>query len=340
MGSKTGIEWAQSTWTPIRARRKDNGKVGVHCERVSEGCRFCYSATFNRRRLPNHGTGLDFTVPNRDLVNIFVDEKILLQPLSWKKPRRIFVCSQTDLFADFVPDEMIWDVFAVMALASQHTFMVLTKRPNRMERLLTDAWKYGEIPFWAMVEGSAQRIYNQRTGEDPSMWLAVHGPLANVWLGVSVEDQKRADERIPRLLRTPAAKRFVSYEPSLGAVNFSGGGLGEDGKPRAGYYWLTERPCFVCQGGDALGYERGRNSHPINCGWAKDNGKSPGGIDWIISGCESGPSRREAKEEWFLSVAEQCQAAGVAHFHKQRIIDGKLVSTPELGGRRYVEFPK
>ena len=89
MGSKTKIEWSDSTWTPIRARRRDTGKVGVHCERVSPACKNCYAATFNRRALPAHGTGLDFIRENREKVEIFVDEDLLTQPLRWKRGRKI-----------------------------------------------------------------------------------------------------------------------------------------------------------------------------------------------------------------------------------------------------------
>jgi len=181
MSSKSKIEWTDATWTPIRARRKDTGKVGVHCVKVSPECANCYSSTFNKRNLPSHGTGLDFTVLNGEKVDIFCDENILLQPLKWKRPRKIFVCSQTDLFGEFVSDEMIDRVFAVMALCPQHTFQLLTKRAERMHKYVSSA-------------------------------------TANVWIGVTAGTQRSADERNPWLVETPAAVRFVSAEPLLEAV--------------------------------------------------------------------------------------------------------------------------
>jgi protein gp37 len=128
MSENSKIEWTDASWTPVRARRKDNGKVGVACVKVSPACKNCYAERFNMRNLPVHGTGLPYTVEALDQVEIFLDEEMLLVPLKWKKPRKIFVCSQTDLFGEFVPDEMIDRVFAVMALCPQHTFQVLTKR--------------------------------------------------------------------------------------------------------------------------------------------------------------------------------------------------------------------
>jgi len=151
MGAKSSIQWTDASWTPLRAKvRKDAreiakqkgytsllpiiqpGRVGPHCERVSPGCVHCYSETNNGRCLPFNGTGLPFNRQARDLVEIFLDEKILLQPRHWKKPRKVFVCSQTDLFGEFVPDEMIDKVFDIMWECCQHTFQILTKRVERM----------------------------------------------------------------------------------------------------------------------------------------------------------------------------------------------------------------
>ena len=132
MADRSKIEWTDSTWNPIRARRRDNGHVGFHCEHVSEACRNCYAEGMNKRLF----TGLDYKPGNRDQVEIFLDEKTLLQPLRGKRPRKIFVCSMTDLFADFVADEMIDRIFAVMALCPQHTFQILTKRPERMRKYI------------------------------------------------------------------------------------------------------------------------------------------------------------------------------------------------------------
>src|SRR6185369_12862649 len=146
---KTSIEWANYTWTPLRARVKEDaakiarakgytslvliaekmaGHVGPHCEHASDECTLCYAETNNSRCLPANGTGLPFDRRSRDLIDPIIDEKILLQPLKWRTPKRIFVCSQTDLFGDWFTDDMIMRVFGVMRLAHWHKFQVLTKR--------------------------------------------------------------------------------------------------------------------------------------------------------------------------------------------------------------------
>lgn len=216
------------TWNPIRARalaEPGKDKLGWHCERVSPGCQHCYAETINRQRF---GTGLPYNRASRDAVDVFIDERKLTLPLHWRNPRRVFVCSMTDLFGEWVPDEFIDRVFAVMALTPQHTYQVLTKRPERMRAFLN------ECPYGT--------------------------PDKNIWLGVSAEDQKRADERIPALLATPAAVRFISCEPLLGPVQMA--------------HWLTVLP-----GGSAYeavldwviaGGESGPGARPCNIGWIRD----------------------------------------------------------------------
>src|SRR5258706_9709148 len=167
MGAKSDIEWTDASWTPIRARTPD-GKTGWHCEHASEECRFCYAEAFNRRL----GTGLDFKPGHRKDIEIFLDSRMLLFPLQWKRPRKIFVCSMTDLFADFVPDDFIDQMFAVMALSPRHTFQVLTKRPLRMRDYLSD---------------NNRTLHIARAGAGLGdlwwgSWLKPW-PLPNVWLG-------------------------------------------------------------------------------------------------------------------------------------------------------------
>ncbi len=303
MGATSKISWTDASWTPIRARVKDNapeiaaqkgysslvqiaermkGHVGPHCEHASSGCDNCYSETNNSRCLPANGTGLPFDRRSRDLVDIFLDEKILMQPLHWKKPRKIFVCSQTDLFGEFVTDEIIDRVFAVMALCRQHTFQVLTKRAERMNQYLADDVNQ------ASAHMAEDQLFQQLHGVAT---MGTDWPLSNVWLGVSVEDQKRADERIPHLLRTPAAVRFLSVEPMLEAIEIQ--------LPRCGC--SAETPGTVLQGS---------SFHGLLC-----DKRRP--IHWVICGGESGPNARPFDLAWARSLRDQCEAAGVAFFMKQ-----------------------
>jgi protein gp37 len=191
-----------------------------------------------------------------------VDEA-LVKPLSWRKPLLVFVNSMSDLFHEGVSDEFILNVFTVMAVARQHTFQVLTKRADRMQRLVS-SWRADDIyTYWHGYSGGPAEI---------EAW-----PLPNVWLGVSVEDQPRADVRIPLLRSTPAAVRFVSAEPLLAPVDF-----------------------YLREDGTAANEHRGGPK-----------------LDWVIVGGESGPGARSLDLAWARSIVQQCKAAGVACFVKQ-----------------------
>lgn len=283
MSDGTKIQWTDASWTPIRARRRDGlpnkGGGGWACQRVSAGCQNCYAATINKRL----GTGFDYDAKGIAASDIYLDEKALTQPLHWRRPRRIFVCSMTDLFGEWVPDEMIDRVFAVMALAPQHTFQVLTKRPARMRRYLSNDDRMYVLR--SMIEELTE-------GYTKCRW-----PLPNVWLGVSVEDQQRADERIPELLATPAEVRFISCEPLLGPVNLR----------------AVKPDAFSII--DALdgSWEQSLPEWEGNVEYVPDGPH----IDWIIGGGESGPGARPCDVGWARSVVRQCQAAGVAVFYKQ-----------------------
>ena len=216
MADGTKIEWTDATWNPITG-----------CNVVSPGCTNCYAMKLAGRRLRHHPSRAGLTEASKSGPvwngKVRLNADWLDQPLRWAKPRRVFVCAHGDLFHESVPDEWIDGVFAVMALAPQHQFQVLTKRPARMREYMAsiDNNDGGRLHGFrhALVEGMAQKIHHERTSEDPSLWLAVHLPLSNIWLGVSVEDQERADERIPPLLETPAAVRFISAEPMLGPID-------------------------------------------------------------------------------------------------------------------------
>nr|WP_295465289.1 phage Gp37/Gp68 family protein [Mesorhizobium sp.] len=318
----TSIEWTHrpgtkgESWNPIRARNLKTGKVGWHCTHASDGCRNCYAERLNlNRRGLAFGTGLPYkpgyeqaagsaegaTGAQRDSLEIFLDDKTLAQPLRWRQPRTIFVCSMTDLFGAFVSDALIDRVFAVAALCPQHTFIVLTKRSARMREYLT----LSRSRLGSEVLGAYENIYSAMgalgreglTEPHPYRLAYPNGmpwPLPNVWLGVSAERQQEADERIPDLLAAPAAIRFASLEPLLGPIDLT--------SICTGHYFI-----------DAL---RGLKYHDAPEG-VHGATESCAKLDWGIVGGESGPDARPMHPDWARSLRDQCAAAGTAFFFKQ-----------------------
>ena len=202
----TGIEWTDETWNPISG-----------CSRVSPGCEHCYAERMDHRLRGVAGEEWrPWTAPNA-AYNVRLYPERLEAPLRWRKPRRVFVNSMSDLFHEEVPDEYIDRVFAVMALCPEHVFQVLTKRPERMRDYLSESPRVPTSTEYR-VDEAMDGICGERGWHSPGLqaW-----PLPNVWLGVSVEDQRRADERIPLLLETPAAVHFLSCEPLLGPIDLS-----------------------------------------------------------------------------------------------------------------------
>jgi protein gp37 len=298
MADNSAIEWTDASWNPIRARNLKTGKIGWHCEHATTGCEFCYAEGFNKRL----GTGLPFKPGHRQDIEIFLDEKMLTQPLRWKKPRKIFVGSMTDLFAEFVTEEHLDKIFAVMALAPQHTFQVLTKRAGRQRDYLSDPVG----PLRRIHAEAAQnpqpwrwiKEFGAKLAATPyNLYLQVRWPLHNVWIGVSTERQQEADERIPLLLQTPAAIRFISAEPLLGPID------------------LTKIPVPDDQAGKYAGH-----GYSFSALEREDDLKlfnSPSQLDWVIVGGESGPGARPMHPDWARSLRNQCSAAGVPFFFKQ-----------------------
>jgi len=259
--NKTSIEWTDYTWNPIRARRKplSDGRVltGTFCTRISPGCTNCYASVINRR----FGTGAEYTVPNLAEHEFYIDERILEQPLRRKKPARIFVGDMFDLFHEAISDADLSYVFATMMDATQHTFQLLTKRAARMRDFV-------------------------------GKWCNTAEP--NIWLGVSVESQQYADERIPLLLQTPAEVRFLSVEPMLEAVDLTQ------------FLWGKVVGCKTCpQDADCV------------CGYMTRPLLGEPAISWVICGGESGPGARPFNLAWAESLLEQCRAAGIPFFMKQ-----------------------
>jgi protein gp37 len=299
MGTKTSIEWTRSedgsagaTWTPIRARNHVTGKVGWHCEHATHGCQFCYAEALNLRL----GTGLPFKPGHRKDIEIFLDEKMLLAPLRWKGQRNIFVCSMTDAFAEFVNDEWLDRMFAVAALAPQHTFQWLTKRSARMRRWANDPEtpRRVEACVTALAQTPSRRAMAPALQSIPlgKVCIGLVWPLPHCWLGVSVEDQTRANERVPDLLATRAAVRFVSAEPLLGDIDFLD---------------ITDRSSSAPKIGE----------HCFSALHDPDNEPGYPYLDWIIAGAESGTRARVASRTWFQSIRDQCAATGTAFFMKQ-----------------------
>lgn len=278
MAERTSIEWTEATWNPI-----------VGCSIVSPGCTNCYAMTMAARldamgTLPHYGGTTQKTKAGPVWTGklALAPEATLLAPLRRRKPTVYFVNSMGDLFHEDVPDAWIDRVFAVMALTPQHTYQVLTKRSARMRAYMDQA--SGRIADGTIALRKHPLAIARGVG--PSAVVPVPHlrpgaqwwPLANVWLGVSAEDQRRADERIPDLLATPAAIRFVSAEPLLGPIDF---GQTQEGLPNNA--WLT---------------------------WLDK-------LDWIIVGGESGKGARPMHPDWARAIRDQCAAAGTAFFFKQ-----------------------
>lgn len=248
----TSIEWTDKTWNPVRG-----------CARVSPGCERCYAERvahrFSGAGLPYEGlTVLGKHGPRWAGSARFVPE-MLDAPLRWRKPQRVFVNSMSDLFHADITNEQIAAVFGVMAACPQHTFQILTKRPERMQGWFE--WSARAV-LARSTENTLCLHYAQRdcshTGLlDAQSILMREWPLRNVWLGVSCEDQARADERIPLLLQTPAALRFVSAEPLLGPIRFDGW-LDDEPSPASLLDWVI------------VGGESGPGARPCEVQWIRN----------------------------------------------------------------------
>lgn len=275
----TNIEWTNETWNPL-----------VGCSLQSPGCTNCYAMNMAYRQhamgTPQYvGTARKTKSGAAWTGKVNFVESALLKPLSWKKPRQIFVNSMSDMFHPDVPFEWIDRIFAVMALSPQHTFQVLTKRSDRMRKYL----KLRNINGHHPAMDTAALMASTGSWDTPALHLINDWPLPNVWLGVSVEDQKRADERIPDLLETPAAKRFLSCEPLLGPVD------------------LTDVRYDGITSIDALRGKHGVTGKDGDCA----------AIDWVIVGGESGKGARPMHPDWARTIRDQCAAANVPFFFKQ-----------------------
>ena len=300
------INWTDKTWNPI-----------CGCSKASPGCENCYA-----ERQAASGRLQQFERYQHTITDgkwngrTYLVESVIDEPLRWKKPRTIFVCSMSDLFHESVPFEWIDRVFSIMATCPQHTFIVLTKRPARMREYVSSA---------------ADRVHHRTHFERRSSALVARGdvwPLPNVVLGVTAENQAMADERIPILLDTPAAKRFISIEPMIGPVDLR--------------RFSTDVHCLACSGPSDCnweGYEEelqeitpgaimeGDDPDEIagacpKCGSAAQFGPSTRGVnipklDGVIVGGEIGPGARPMHPDWAILLRNQCRVDGVPFFFKQ-----------------------
>ena len=315
MGDATGISWTDMTWNPIRG-----------CTRVSAGCVHCYAeqqaARTNRQAAAQGRVGpyehlVRLVGPNKEprwTGNVRMVLEHLLDPIRKRKPRKIFVNSMSDLFHEALTNEQIAAIFGVMAVAGWHTFQILTKRAKRMRewfkwlaresrecndgrgmspamRCFIETQKMFPAP--SDVDRNADLV---TAGHIVELAMGAQWPLPNVWVGVSVEDQDAANERIKPLLETPAVVRFLSCEPLLGEVDLerrlgvwtSCPDCGENVR-------VDEDGCCVHCGADAYHY----------------------GVDWVIVGCESGPGARHCDYRWIRKIRDQCKKAKTPIFVKQ-----------------------
>jgi protein gp37 len=244
MSSTTKIEWCDATWNPITG-----------CTPCSPGCAHCYARTMLARHLPGMGHP---GAPGQ--VTLHADRLDI--PFHWHKPRRIFVCSMSDLFHEDVPSAWLDAAYRTMRSCPQHTFLMLTKRP--------------------------QNAHDWRDREFPA--------LPNQWLGVTVCNQSEADEKIPVLLQTSAALRFVSIEPMLGPVDLA--------------RWLR------CNGSSVCDQRKGGQGPLARGDSAWCNPPCPKFLDWVICGGETGPGARRMRADWAGDLRDQCDRAGVPFFFK------------------------
>jgi len=302
MADKTHIQWTDATWNPITG-----------CSIVSKGCANCYAMQLAGTRLRDHSSrqGLTHQVNGNHVWtgDVRFNEQWLTQPLTWSKPRRIFVCAHGDLFHENVPDEWIDRVFAVMALAPRHTFQVLTKRPERMRKYLA--------PFDSRrADGLGTNVIT--LGFKGSL-ETLPWPLPNVWLGVSVEDQTTANERVPLLVAAPAAVRFISAEPLLGPIDLTDVDIDGYSTMNAlkGYSWREVWESDWAPESTGVSLDEAKEAYIEEGGvWPPTDSRAHM-LGWVIVGGESGAKARPMHPDWARSLRDQCAKAGVPFFFKQ-----------------------
>lgn len=290
----TNIDWADKVWNPVTG-----------CTKVSVGCQNCYAEPMAKRLQAMGSKGYE-----KGFGYVVCHEDRLEQPLHWRKPRRIFVNSMGDLFHDDVPFEFIDRVFAIMVDCKQHTFIILTKRPDRMLEYTQREETRGMIGGWLKTNhGGMDGKPFYDTG------VAILGehlwPLPNVVLGVSGSNQEDMDKAVPLLLKTPAAKRIVSFEPALDMVDLK-------------HYLITDlwymAECGKCGFFASSGYFNG-DDESISCPKCYSENildvEGEKGLDLVIMGGESGPNARPMHPEWPRSMRDQSKGSFASFWFKQ-----------------------
>ena len=282
--TKSKIAWTDRVWNPISG-----------CTKVSAGCAHCYAETLDHRFDHDKVGKLPWALPaSRGGRPVTLHPDRLDAPLRWRKPAMVFVNSMSDLFHEDVPDEFIAETFYTMRLASHHTFQVLTKRPERMTE-----W----VNAWDQLKPDRTKPFR----------------APNIWLGVSVENQYWADRRIPLLLATPAAVRFLSCEPLLKKLDVSR---------------YLRCPDCMGSGKDILA------AWPEPQGDCDRCGGSGVAIHWVIIGGESGSKARPMELGWATDLLRQCRDAEIPAFFKQTgVVLAKELGLADRNGRDITELP-
>ncbi|MBD2499881.1 DUF5131 family protein [Anabaena azotica] len=284
----SNIQWTDITSNPIHLVRPDGSHGGHWCKKISPGCANCYAEAQNNNKFFSFASGLPYTGNAPE--NLILDEKVLQEWLKIKQPQKIFVCSMTDMFAEWVSDEWLDRIFAYMCIAHWHTYQILTKRADRLPKYFTleSASRVSRLAHQLLKDGVAgkerQDYVNKRCiiTNINEFW-----PRHNIWIGVSVEDQKSNDERIPYLLETPAAVRFLSCEPLLEWIKLTLSA--KILNPDTPHLWSKE----------------------------DDSGTITREINWVIVGGESGSNARNTYIDHLRSVVHQCQEANIKVLVKQ-----------------------
>jgi len=287
----TKIQWTEETWNPVTG-----------CTQIAAGCKHCYAKEMHRRL-----RAMGQPKYQHDFSEVRCHPEELEKPLKWRKPRRVFVNSMSDLFIEGVPSSFIDKVLSIMALTPQHTYQVLTKRPARANEYFEN-----HKSLEAALEGEANAEwlhgflgwdkFHEVVNQVSDYFRSLANARPNLWLGVSASTQNDLDDLVPNLLRTPSVVHFLSLEPLVEHVN-------------------------IVEYLDSIEWHT--SDEPMDA-W----------LDWVIVGSESGPHRRPCKIEWIESIVEQCQAANVPVFVKQAEIDGKLVKMPKILGKVWDQYPE